>query len=741
MVDRWLVELFADATAGADPSGLALVAVGGYGRAELAPGSDLDLLLLDGGGAVDVAGLAERLWYPVWDEGLKLGHAVRTVKEALALAADDLDTATSLLEARHLAGDEALSRRLADEALASWRKRGRRWLGRLADSVEERHAAAGEVAFLLEPDLKSGRGGLRDVHALRWAERARQVLFADDHHSLESAYRTLLDTRVELHRRTGRGEVLLLQEQDAVAEALGDPDADVLMARVAAAGRRIAWTSDEAWHRIRSRLKGPTWSIARRDRDVAPGVVLRDGEIHLADDADPAGDPGLALRTGAAAARLGTRVDRAGLDRLAAEVRPMPEPWPGEAVASLVELLRTGHPAVGIVESLDQRGVWEQILPEWEVVRSRPQRNAYHRFTVDRHLCEAAAGAAAHTDDVDRPDLLLVGTWLHDIGKGRPGDHTQVGMELVAAIGRRMGLPDADVAVLVDLVRHHLLLPDVATRRDVSDEATISAVAGAVGSLGTLRLLAALTEADSIATGPSAWGAWKAALVAELVDRTAQALGDASTPHRPDTFPTPEQRALLHRGQEHIEAEGTTLTIVVADRAGLFSRVAGVLALHGLDVLAADALSEDGWALECIRVEHGLDLEIDWPRVIADVREALTGRLALEARLATRARHYAHRFRPRRAGPARPTVRFDDGASATATVIEVHAPDGVGVLYRITRALAEMGLDIRVAKVQTLGDTVVDAFYAVNGDGSRIEDRSHRAEIERAVLHALGASG
>ncbi len=741
MVDRWVVDLFAEATADADPRGLALAAVGGYGRAELAPGSDLDLLLLHGGGAGDVAELAERLWYPIWDEGLKLGHAVRTVKDALSLASDDLDTATSLLEVRHLAGDESLSRRLSDEALASWRKRGKRWLGRLADSVEERHAAAGEVAFLLEPDLKSGRGGLRDAHALRWAERARQVLFADDHHGLDAAYRTLLDARVELHRRTGRGEVLLLQEQDAVAEALGDPDADVLMGRVASAGRRIAWTSDEAWHRIRSQLKGPAWSIAGRDRDLAAGVVLRDGEVHLADDADPAGDPALALRTGAAAARLDTRIDRASLDRLAAEVRPMPEPWPAEAVEALVALLRTGPPAVGVVESLDQRGVWAQILPEWEVVRSRPQRNAYHRFTVDRHLCEAAANAAALADRVDRPDLLVLGAFLHDIGKGRPGDHTEVGMDLVGTIGRRMGLPEADVAVLVDLVRHHLLLPDVATRRYVSDEATITSVAGAVGSLGTLRLLAALTEADSIATGPSAWGVWKAALVAELVDRTAQALGDTSSPRRRDAFPTPEQRALLRRGEEHIEAEGNTLTVVVADRAGLFSRVAGVLALHGLDVLAADALSEDGWALECIQVEHGLGLEIDWTRVIADVRNALAGRLALEARLAARARHYAHRFRARRAGPSRPTVRFDDAASASATVIEVHAPDDVGVLYRITRALAEMGLDIRVAKVQTLGDTVVDAFYAVNGDGSRIEDQSHRAEIERAVLHALGADG
>ena len=492
LVDEWLAELVRAASDDAAPTGFALVAVGGYGRAELSLQSDIDVVLVHSGRA-DIGLIADRLWYPIWDEGLKLGHAVRTVREALALAADDLDTATSLLAVRHVAGDPALTDDLASRATSQWQKRSKRVLEDLSRRVAERHDRAGEVAFLLEPDLKEGRGGLRDVHSLLWADAARRLLWEGDDPVLAGAYDTLLLARVELHRRTRRpGDRLLLEDQDAVAAALHESSADELMHKVAAAARTIAWRSDDAWRRIDASLSGPLGWRSRRDRAVGPGLALRDGEVHLTVDADPTHDVSLVLRAAAAAAAADTTIDRASLERLAASALRIPEPWPAEVRGALVDLLLAGPRAIPVVEALDQMGLWVFVLPEWTAVRSKPQRNAYHRFTVDRHLMETAANAATLVARTDRPDLLVVGALLHDIGKGYPGDHTTVGIDLLAAMGVRMGFAPDDVRTLQDMVRHHLLLPDVATRRDLDDPATLDLVAAAVGDKRTLGLLAAL---------------------------------------------------------------------------------------------------------------------------------------------------------------------------------------------------------------------------------------------------------
>ena len=258
---------------------------------------------------------------------------------------------------------------------------------------------------------------------------------------------------------------------------------------------------------------------------MAPGIVLRGGEIELGEGADPVADPTLVLQAAVAAARHGVRIGRPTLDRLHDEITPWPGTWPVGATDELVALLLEGHSAIDVLEALDQRELFARLLPEWEPVRSKPQRNAYHRFTVDRHLWEAAANAGELAGRVGRPDLLVLGALLHDLGKGYPGDHTEVGMDLVRVIGPRLGLVPADVETLVAMVEHHLLLPDVAVRRDLTDEATIRQVADAIGTVERLDLLHALTEADSIATGPSAWGDWKAGLVSELVARVRHVLG------------------------------------------------------------------------------------------------------------------------------------------------------------------------------------------------------------------------
>ena len=738
-VDLWLQQLWENA--GGPATGAALVAVGGYGRSELSPGSDIDVYLLYEP-KTPVSALAESIWYPIWDEGIKLGHAVRTVKETLALASDDLDTATAILSTRHIAGDPKLAEELAVKGDELWRKRSKRWLDEMDVRVRSRHEESGEVAFLLEPDLKNGRGGLRDVHAITWAERAGMSLLPGDHETIIEAYEVVLSARVELQRRTGRhSDVLLLEEQDAVSAALGFDDADVFMRALSTAARTIAWVSDELWFRVRSSLDGPTRRKLHRDEKALVGVIVRDGSVALAAGAEPANDPYLVLRVAVTAARNDARIERTTLDRLA-ESKPLTTPWSEEARRLFVELFLAGRPAVQVVETLDQRGLWEPIFPEWSVIRCRPQRNAYHRFTIDRHLCEAAANSAALVDRVDRPDLLVVGTLLHDIGKGRPGDHTDVGVELIAEIAPRMGFDEGDTLILQQMCRHHLLLPDTATRRDLSDDGTISFVAESVGTLTCLRLLDALTEADSLATGTAAWGSWKAELVGVLDDRVGHVLSGGSVADATDSgFPTSHQRDLLAQRRRIIEAVDDQIVVISPDRPGLFSRVAGVLSLNGLTVLEAAAHSaENQMALEQFRVQSNFDSEIPWDRVIRDLEKALDGRLALAARLEERSKTYR---RPRRLPGlvTHPEVIVDNGLSHEATVLEVRAPDGVGVLWRITRALHELDLDITSAKIQTIGTDAVDSFYVRDSEGRKITDHDYLGEIRRSLLYSLeGAS-
>jgi [protein-PII] uridylyltransferase len=735
-VDAWLAGLF-DAAVGPDSAGVALVAIGGYGRCELCPRSDVDVMFV----CLDesVGRLAEQIWYPAWDEALHLGHSVCTPSQALDLASHDLHTATALLAARHVAGDPAVTTIVANGALSQWRRRHRRWLTDLGISVAAHHEQSGDVAFSLEPDLKGGRGGLRDVHALGWAQLARPLLGPGDKQALGDAYEVMLAARVELQRLTDRpSNVLTLQDQDQVALALGCGDADDLMHTLSRAARTVSWTSDDAWRRIKTTLRGPLGRIGRRRVRIASDIQIVDGELRV-DAGAVATDPVLVLHAAHAAATHRAALDRRTLERFAAHVGPVSEPWAGALRQSFVGLLLSGRPAIPVIESLDQRGIWERFLPEWTAVRARPQRNPYHRFTVDRHLLETAANAARLASSVERADLLVTSALLHDLGKAGHGDHTSAGVRLAERISVRMGWEDADRATITELVRHHLLLADVATRRDLDDDTVIARVADAVATSERLHLLAALTEADSLATGPAAWGPWKAELVGILVDRVGHVLDeDGHAPSRHDRFPTAAQLRRLAEGGRIVDASGDLLTVMCDDRRGTFSRVAGVLALHGLDVISAAAHStEGGRALSEFRVAHAPPIERNgWSPVVHDLNLALDGRLALSARLAERAATYGRQQRHAAAFQS-PLVTFDNEASIDATVIDVHTPDGVGVLYRITRALAELDLDIRTAKAETRGPTVADAFYVRDADGMKVADPAVLGEIARAIVHGI----
>jgi [protein-PII] uridylyltransferase len=735
LTDAWLEELFYDACSQLRvTSGVALLAVGGYGRGELAPFSDLDLIIVHDSCSV-IDELAGKVWYPIWDTRIKLGHGVRTRKETLKICSDDLDVATSMMTARVLAGDHSFATSLIAETHVQTRKAGKRWLSQLHSRVLQRHTEAGEVAFYLEPDLKEGLGGLRDIHALWWAIAAGFEVSASDQRALSECHEILTTARVGLHRVTKRaGDILHLQDQDAVAVSIGVSSADELMAMIASAGRRVAWIADEAWARL-----DPPVTSRRSPVAVAPGVQLHNGAIQLTNDANPAIDPTLMLRVATAAARHGVRIDRASLDRLGEETSHWPDPWPAGASDDLVALLLEGERAIAVIESLDQRNLLVKVLPEWAPVRSKPQRNAYHRYTVDRHLWQTAANAAALASRVARPDLLVLGALFHDIGKGYPGDHTDVGVELFAAIGPRMGLSPGDCELVSAMIEHHLLLPDVATRRDLSDDATITNVAAALKSPILLELLHALTEADSLATGVSAWGSWKAELMLTLVDRVGHVLGGGDV-HEViwRLFPNAEVLELMAAGTLSIRTSEDRITVVSPDRPGTFSKVAGVLALHGLDVLGAEAHSdEQGMAASEFRVQLNDGEVIDWQPVVANLERAMRNELALDARLAERAQTYRHRRALAARVPAPASVRFDDTASSNATFLEVRAPDKVGILRGMTKAIADTGLDIRHARIQTLGDEVIDSFYVRTASGEKVTDAFHRHEVERAILHAV----
>ncbi|MET9887739.1 [protein-PII] uridylyltransferase [Streptomyces sp. NPDC006430] len=765
LTDDWLNALFATAVRETGVRGAALVAVGGYGRAELSPRSDLDLLLLHDGKAEPraLSALADRIWYPVWDLGVALDHSVRTPAEARKTASEDLKVHLGLLDARPVSGDAGLLAGLRTSVLADWRNQATKRLPQLHSLCRERAELAGELRFLLEPDLKEARGGLRDITALRAV--AASWLADAPREGLAEARRRLLDARDALHLVTGRAtDRLALQEQDQVAAQLGLLDADALLREVYEAARVVAYAGDVTWREVgrvlraraaRPRLRGllGTRGVAAAERaPLAEGVVESDGEAVLALAARPDRDPVLPLRFGAAAAQAGLPVSLHAVRRLAAQAKPLPVPWPAQAREQLLTLLGAGEPTVAVWEALEAEGLITRLLPDWERVRCRPQRNPVHTWTVDRHLVETAVRASALTRRVSRPDLLLMAALLHDIGKGWPGDHSVAGETIAHDVAVRVGFDAEDAAVLGVLVRHHLLLIDTATRRDLDDPATVRSVAEAVGSLGTLEILHALTEADALATGPAAWSTWRGSLVADLVARVASVLRGAA-PVVPDlAIPTTEQERLavealrtrepvlsLHARQEEDDAVGVELVVAVPDQPGVLPAVAGVLALHRLTVRAADLRSLE------LPDELGEVLVLRWwvaaqfgsppeaARLRTDLIRALDGSLDVPAKLADREAAY-----PRRRGvvPPPPRVTVVPEVSSLATVLEVRAPDAVGLLHRIGRALESSGARVRSAHVSTLGANAVDSLYLVDTDGKPLPPPA-AAALAAAVEAAL----
>ena len=726
--------------------GIAVAAVGGYGRGELSPGSDLDILILhtDAHHEELLGKFVNELLYPIWDKAheselipTSVDHAVRTRTQTRDAAHDDLRVALGLLDIRLVAGDADLVAAVQSDAIEEWRKDSKRRLPQLRVSMQERHEKAGELAYLLEPDLKEARGGLRDINALRAVALSGAVAVPIER--ISHAEATLNNAREALHIVSGRNrDQLLFQEQDKVAEFLNYSDADALMAEIATSARTIDYVIQSMWHRFDHRGKDGLGRFLRKPRvtSVAKNLSVLHQEVIIDQDIDFKSDPVLPLRAAATAAQLGLPLSLDSCIELAANFHELPNPWPREARENLVALIGAGSAMVQVWEALDQEGIITRLLPEWTPLRSLPQRNVLHRHTVDRHMVETAVHAAALTRQVHRPDLLLVAALFHDLGKGTEADHSIRGAELIAPLVRRLGFPENDVKTLELLVAHHLLISATATRRDLDDPATVSSVIAVIPDVQTLELLHALSIADGEATGKTAWSSWKASLVSDLVNRVRVAMSDNTIAPEPEL--SAEQRAFAEIGALRVDViaheDDYAIEIIAPDRPGLLSVVAGVLNLARLDVRSARTRSHGSAAV--MRWIVSLDPFASAPtadKLRSDIDAALQGKANLENRLAERAKAYDQL--PTIAVPPAIVETFPDASSA-ATVLEVRSHDRVGLLFRIGDAVTRSRVDIRSAIVTTLGAEAIDTLYVLEISGEQLTPERARevaAKIEESL--------
>jgi [protein-PII] uridylyltransferase len=782
------------------PGTVSLVALGGYGRGMLAPRSDVDVMVLHSE-RDDVAEQVQPLFYALWDAGLDVGHAIRTPKECLKLAKTNLEAETSFLDMRLLAGDEGLLASLRERSWSKTRKRGSAFIDDVREMMRLRHEAHGSATSQLEPNIKEGTGGLRDIHVLDWFGVVvgdlveEKLLDPQGRAEVDTAHELLIRSRSHLHLITGHhNDTLHFQQQRPVAEAMAYTDGtevaeDSFMKDLFAATRAVELTVQSVAAEVSAiDRKVRKDSLRSGPFVVAGGRVLLEGELDLVKRPEDA----IACFTldavpGAAAMRA-VRMGLRDIERLAVT--------PPVRDAFLRLLRRADGP---MLEMADHAGLFAALFPEWDRIRCRPQRNIYHRYTVDAHLFHAAEEAAKllHSDDAlvaanaadlgpGDTDLLMLAALFHDMGKGGDEDHSALGERLVEGPAERLGLSEDDAEILKWLVRNHLLLVDVATKRDLTDESMLLELVPKIGDERRLRLLYLLTVADGLATGPAAWGPWKASLINELAGRLRHLLQRGDLASADAARLARERRELAEElageratqvaahldlmGRAYllafepeqlvrhaelaaavrdggIAAAGTPgdndgladLIVVAPDHPGLFSKVSGVLSLHGMSIVGGQMFTrKDGLALETFRCEGSLERRIDqtrWGKIIDDIERALKGRLSIESRLAEKRASYLPK--PRMGKDEPPKVVCDNRASDQMTVVEVHAPDRLGLLYEITSALAECRLDIQVAKIVTMGDDVVDVFYLRDLDGQKIVDAEHLAEIERAVLHRI----
>jgi [protein-PII] uridylyltransferase len=717
---------------GADSEKMAIAAVGSFGRGELAPGSDLDIVILHNGSYSQerLSEIVNSILYPLWDKKIKVDHSVRTRNEVRDALSEDLKVAMGLLDIRLICGSADLVAEIQSLALATWREENDRYLPELEKTLEERYERNGELAYLLEPDLKESRGGLRDITALRAMHVSGALTLPMER--ISQAESVLSTAREALHIVSGRDkDRLLFTEQDKVAAHLGYVDADLLMSEVAQAARAVDYLMQMAWHQYHRKGKDGLGRYLRKIRSevISPGISVSNREVVIDPTFNLESDPVIGLRAAATAAQLGMRLSfdslRLYADALDAGRGALPQPWPREAREYLIALIGAGPAMVEIFEALDQEEIIFHWIPEWRGVRSLPQRNVLHRHTVDRHMVETAVSAAALTREVHRPDLLLFTALFHDIGKGTEEDHSLRGEILIQPLAARIGFNSSDIATIQKLIRHHLLLSATATRRDLDDPATISSVAENITDVGTLELLHALSIADGIATGRAAWSDWKASLVADLVGRVRMAITDNTITQQPELSSEQLSRAEDGRLSVVIEDRGSiyAIEVIAPDKTGLLSIVSGVLNILRLDVRSARTKTVNNVAvMEWIVVPdpNAPDLTSD------ELSRELTTGFESEGKLAQRIQDRIDTYSqmPTIPVPA-PVVETFLDAATDATIIEVRSHDRPALLFSIGDTVRKCNIDIRSAIVTTLGAEAIDTLYVTEiGGGALTQERA-----------------
>ncbi|HXG62946.1 MAG TPA: [protein-PII] uridylyltransferase [Planctomycetota bacterium] len=803
---------------------LALVAVGGYGRGDMAPYSDVDLLFLHvRRPRASVLELVSALVRDLWDAGLKLSQSVRSPSDAIAFARKDFPLRTSLMEARLVVGSAALFaelQRRCHRLIAS--SSLERFIDACLQERAQEHRDTVASVNLLEPNVKKSPGGLRDVHLLRWIALSRYgtrdpemlrvggVLTAEDAQTLSAGAEFLYRIRHELHfHARGAQDVLTREEQVRIARWLGFEDQGPLLgverfmqqyyrhttavhdlAMRFAAGARRRGLARRALDRFLTRRVEEHFLLGRETIAIdsqAPPEELRRADV--------------LLRLFDLARKHGVAVAHETLERVRAAA-PGCELTP-EARRRFLEIMADPEGLGGLVRNLHRVGLLGRFIPAFEHARCLMQFNQYHKYTVDEHSIRALEAAAARARDpgpigqayreTRRKDVLHLAVLLHDIGKGREEDHSEVGRRIAEELGRELGLDEHDRAQLVFLVHKHLLMAHTAFRRDVADVKTIVQFVRAVGTLETLRMLYVLTAADTEAVAPGSFTGWKESLLTELYMRASEELsGSAPVADErqraeavrsalrarlavreplealerrlaamPDAYllrTDPETLAAHLRIHAELDSErgvrvesvylketGLTQYTVFARESltpGIFSKITGVLAAERFQIVDAQIVTwSDGFVVDAFR---GVDT--DFPgepppyrrtEIAGRIEEVLLGRRTVEALFA--ARRAPSPPNPLRVSSGSTQVEIDNASSDRYTIVEVFADDRLGLLYTIARTLFEMGLSISSAKISTRLDQVVDVFYVTDRQGAKLTDGERSEAVRRRLLEVLDA--